>query len=153
MAKKSKVIDDKRQWDKLRKKVTKLSKGDNAVDIGLFGEQGSDLVIYASSNEFGTGTIPERSFLRTTFDEEKKAIINLLDKNKIKAVLGKISKKKLLSRIGLKMVGAVQIKIASGPFTPNAPSTRRQKTKSGKQGTELIDTGRMRQSITHKVRD
>lgn len=155
MAKKSGIKDDRKKWDKLKKNVTKMSKGDNAVDIGLFGEQGSELVLYASTNEFGSddGLTPERSFLRSTFEEEKKAVKRFLDKNKVKVALGKVSKKKLLNKVGFKIVGAVQIKISSGEFTPNAPSVVRRKTIQGKEGTPLIDTGRMRQSITHKVRD
>ena len=36
-----------------RKFRKQLQGGPDAVDIGLFSEQGSDLVIYAASNEFG----------------------------------------------------------------------------------------------------
>ena len=60
-----------------------LKGGPDAVNIGLFGEQGSDLVIYAASNEFGTEKNPERSFLRSTVDEKKQTFKKFIDRNKM----------------------------------------------------------------------
>lgn len=137
------------------RKLKKNFKGPDSVDIGVFAGQGSDLVIYAATNEFGTDragpnrniTIPERSFLRAGVDENKKAFVSFIAGAAPKVVLGKESKKSVLSKLGLLAQGKVQKRIASGPFVPNAPSTIRIKGSS----RPLINTGRLRQSITFEV--
>jgi len=145
-----------------------------AVDIGLFGDTDSDIVKYASANEFGVGKsasshggtqmmammsraagvkvkyIPERAFMRTTFDREKdniiidvKKMIDMYSKGYVKDV------KKYFSIIGSKMKTAIQktITTASTWAVPNAPATIKKK----KSSKPLIDSGRMRAAITYKV--
>lgn len=130
------------------KKLIKNFKGPNRVDIGVFSEQGSDLVIYAASNEFGTATIPERSYLRAGIDEKKRQIGKLTSKLAEKVIAGKMSKKEALAIIGQTAQSIVQGKMVRGPFTPNRASTVMRKGSS----RPLIDTGRLRSSITFKVR-
>jgi len=65
------IIDEKKNWSTLTKQVRNMSSANgNAVDIGVFQEQGKDLVDYATWNEFGVPKrlIPERSYVRSTFD-------------------------------------------------------------------------------------
>ena len=130
------------------KKLRKNFKGPDRVDIGVFSDQGSDLVIYAASNEFGTSTIPERSYLRGSIDEKKRSIRKLTSKLAEKVIAGKMSKKEALEIIGQKAQGIVQGKMTRGPFTPITAATvaRKGSTKP------LIDTGRLRSSITFRVR-
>ena len=130
------------------KKLIKNLKGPNRVDIGVFSEQGEDLVIYAASNEFGTENIPERSAIRAGIDEKKKQIGRLTSKLAEKVIVGKISKKEALEIIGQTAQGIVQGKMVRGPFTPNKPTTVARKGSS----KPLIDTGRYRSSITFRVR-
>lgn len=92
-------------------------------------------------------TIPERSFLRTSFDD-KKNVRKIVDKAKdIYDV--KIDPIKILDRIGLLMVAEIQKKIKSNIQPENAPITTEMK--GGKTKT-LVDTGRMAQGVTHKVK-
>jgi phage gpG-like protein len=160
MAKGVKIRDNKKKWDKLKRAVSKGSKSTGSeVQIGVFSEQGGDLVIYAATNEFGTDRagpnrniiIPERSWLRSTYDEQVKKLFQFIKKNKVKIVLGKVSRKSILNKIGFQLVGAMQKKIAEGVFTPNAPSVKSKKTSQGKEGKPLINEGRLRQSITHRI--
>ena len=130
------------------KKLIKNLKGPDRVDIGVFSEQGEDLVIYAASNEFGTSTIPERSYLRAGIDEKKRQIGRLTSKLAEKVIVGKIRKKEALAIIGQTAQGIVQGKMVRGPFTPNKSATVMRKGSS----KPLIDTGRLRGSITFKVR-
>lgn len=137
------------------KKLKKNFKGPDNVDIGVFAGQGSDLVIYAATNEFGTDQagpnrniiIPERSFLRAGVDENKRELKQFAKKKAFDVLTGKISKKVALSQLGLLAQSKVQKRIASGPFVPNAPSTIRIKGSS----RPLVNTGRLRQSITFEV--
>jgi hypothetical protein len=92
-------------------------------------------------------TIPERSYLRSTVIEKKKLINEFVAKQFIEFIGAKQSLNQSLNRIGLLVVSMVQQKIRKGPFKPNAPSTIRKK----KSSRPLIDTGRMRQSISHEI--
>jgi hypothetical protein len=159
---KVKVKDSDPGFRKLRKRF----KGPDSVDVGVFGEQGSDLVIYTASNEFGTDKIPERSFLRAGTDEAKGEFKRFLRKGTLEVLRGRSTKTKLIGRLGLLGQKKVVEKINTGSFTPNAPSTMRAKARGGK-GTAfseivtkktslgvnrpLIDTGRMRASITTRL--
>lgn len=118
------------------------------VYVGIRSEQGAELVTYAAANEFGVpGRIPERSFLRSTADENRRryttelmdAAVAVLDGQDVGSAFG---------RVGLGAVGDVQVKIRQLRIPPNAPSTIRRKGSSN----PLIDTGRMRQSIEYEVR-
>ena len=137
------------------KKLKKNLKGPDSVDIGVFAKQGSEVVIYAATNEFGTDragpnrniTIPERSFLRAGVDENKKSFALFLASQAPRVVLGKTTKKKVLSQLGVLAQGKVQGKIIHGPYAPNKPSTIRIKGSS----RPLVNTGRLRQSITFEV--
>ena len=122
--------------------------GVSEIQGGVFGEKDANLPVYASANEFGTqdGRIPERAFLRKTFDDDAaiKAVFDfgaqIYDKT------GLI--KDMLKAMGAKLVSEIQKSIDSNIPPPNAPSTI--KAKGGKDHT-LIDTGRMRQGVTYKI--
>lgn len=92
-------------------------------------------------------TIPERSFLRSTFDEKNKEWQNFAT-GMIRQVLnGSMSVDTMFDRLGQRMVADVQQKIRDITTPPNAAITRENKGSSN----PLIDTGRMRQGITYKV--
>ena len=106
---------------------------------------------FASSHKVKatTITIPERSFLRSTFDEQLEKM-NAAGQRKLKEVItGKLAPAAALDQLGQEFTGMVQKKIRAGPFTPNAPSTIKQK----KSSRPLIDKGHMRQSVRHEVRN
>jgi len=156
---KAKVKFEDTEHINLQKKIANLK---GAVDVGIFGEQDSELVIQAASNEFGTDragrnhniVIPERSFIRSTFDEQKEDLTTSIDKAKIDVVIGKISKDKFLNRLGLFLGGKIVAKINDSKqwAEPNAESTIAAKTRAGKVGDQpLVDTGRTKQSVTHKL--
>lgn len=156
------------------RKLRKRFKGPSKVDVGVFGEQGSDIVIIAATNEFGTDSagknknvvIPERSYIRSATDEAKDEFRKFLRDGTIKVLKGKLTKRQLIGRLGLLAERKIREKIEKGPFIPNAPSTMRAKAKGGK-GTAfseiatkttslgvnkpLIDTGRLRSSITTRL--
>ncbi len=187
--------DDRREWDRLAREMQNIrSRGGRSVRVGLFGEQGSDLVKYASAHEFGatirrTGSpggvaygfrtradvdanrvrfmsrgqgfmelgrtrpggpheikIPQRSFLRSMVDENKRKIKKFVALQFKAFALHNQTLEIALRKIGIFAVGLVKLKILRGPFVPLARSTIRRKRSS----RPLIDTGRMRASITFK---
>jgi hypothetical protein len=107
----------------------------------------SDLVTIAAANEFGAPRrhIPERSFMRSTFDETKTTVADLVGKEYDKILKGSSTVLVSLGRMGAYMKGAIQKKIQRGPFVANRPFTIKKKGSS----RPLIDTGQLRQSIQH----
>lgn len=141
--------DDRRKWDKLAKQLQEIKRTEGkSAKIGVFAEQGSDLVIYAGANEFGTKKIPERSFLRSAIDEGRQRIVKFVDQQAINLIVKQSqSLKRTLRLLGLFGVKLVKAKIIKGPFVPNAPATIRKKGSN----KPLIDKGRLLGSITFKV--
>jgi len=104
-------------------------------------------VLVAAANEFGTDTIPERSFMRSTIDSRRQDIALLTTK-----LLGQVADGKTLVAdasgiIGLWVSNAIKKTITDLSEPPNAPSTIARKGSSN----PLIDTGQMRASITFAV--
>jgi hypothetical protein len=132
-----------------------VSKG--VVTVGVHGGDYTDpngggttsLAMVASVNEFGSkdGRVPERSFLRSTTDEQLPALRALRDQVVGKIVLGQMTPRKGLGIMGAYLAAKVQAKIASGIPPPNAPSTIAAKGSS----RTLINKGQLRQSITYEV--
>ena len=151
---KFKIIDRDMGYKHLVKQVKKLSKKPR-VEAGLVREQGeipksnsNSLTVAAVAlfNEFGL-KVPERSFLRSTFDEQNKKWVRNLT-NQINAVLYRgADAKTLLQKLGIFMEKDIKKKIMSGDFVPNAPRTIARK----KSSKPLIDTSQMLTSIKNKV--
>jgi len=124
--------------------------------VGVFGKSGSDIVKYATENEFGTDNIPERSFLRGMIDEKKEKISELIAKNKEKYMFMKNGYEKFLRILGLFGQDAVKDRISNSKkwAKPNTPFTIARKSKGKRiKDTPLIDTGRLRASIVYQLRD
>jgi hypothetical protein len=136
-----------------------------AVDVGILQDKGGELTEdgditlagYASVNEFGSadGRVPERSFLRSTVDENAAKYGDLLTKAMGRAtdriVRGEAAPSIIyteLGRVGLRAVRDVKRKIRDLRDPPNSPVTIALKGSSN----PLIDTGHMRKSISHRVR-
>lgn len=176
------------------------------VQVGVFGDEGSWIVMVASVHEFGTiirpkkgryltiplkpwvrdkkardipglfrpkGTkilarkkgkdfealyylakkveIPERSYLRSSFDEEKAKINQLVHKMLVQVFAGKMTGEQLLNRLGLYLQSMVQAKIRSITSPPKSGVT--MAVEGPGKSNPLIDTGRLMQSITYQVVD
>jgi hypothetical protein len=145
-----------RDIDKGAKKVVRSIRktGKKKLFVGIQGkeaeqekENGITVAMVAAFAEFGLGNNPERSWLRAWVDENKTLIENDIRKVSILIAKGKLTEEKALEILGLKFVGEIQRRIASGIDPPNAESTVARKGSS----TPLIDSGQFRGGITHKV--
>jgi len=118
------------------------------VLVGIRGQQGQDLLLYATVNEFGSedGRIPERSFLRATVDENRVKYAKILEVAALRLLDGE-SPDRAFGIVGMTVVADVQRRIRDRISPANAPSTIRQKGSD----VPLIDTGRLRQSIDYVV--
>jgi hypothetical protein len=122
------------------------SLGNVAARVGVRGEDGEDLVTIAAANEFGTATIPERSFLRSTVDEGRAKYAKLL-RQAVERMVDGVPVPLAMGVVGETLVGDVQKKIRNRIPPPNAPSTIARKGSD----VPLIDTGRLRQSIDYEI--
>ena len=99
-------------------------------------------------NEFGEG-VPERSFVRSTADQNSGQWNAIIDANVSRIYLGRQTVKGTLNIVGLKATSDMKQKIRNGDpkWAPNAPSTIRRKGSS----KPLIDTSQLVNSIAHKT--
>lgn len=109
---------------------------------------GINIANYAAENEFGTDKIPQRSFMRTSFDENIDQIEKLLSKEYGKVIDGQSTLKQALNIVGLAMTGLIQAKIRKITYPPNSTKTIAEKGSS----KPLIDFGQMIASIRHVVK-
>lgn len=109
---------------------------------------GESIAQYAAENEFGTSKIPQRSFMRSTFDEKINEIEKIVFQQFGLAIDDKITIQQAYDRIGLAVTGMIQEKIVSLRSPPNARRTIELKGSSN----PLIDFGQMLASIRHVVR-
>ena len=110
---------------------------------------GTSVQFVATENEFGNARVPERSFLRSTFDENReswRAKHNLLLNSVLK---GKLTTVKALRILGFEMANAVQTKIITLQTPENAPSTVAQKPLVG--NNPLINTRHLLNSVGFEV--
>lgn len=135
---------------------------DRGVFVGVHGKEGSEQVIIAATNEFGTTqagasgnvVIPERSFLRSTVAERQGQIGDLLIQAVEDAVEGKRTLDQGLGRLGEQTAGWVveKIKILQEPDNAESTKAAKRRKSGGKEGKPLVDEGRLFQSISWEIR-
>jgi hypothetical protein len=142
------VID--RGWDSIIADMRDL--GQSYTKVGLPNDGTTKgrydmaaLIEVGAANEFGHG-VPERPFMRNTFDENKQNIVRM-QKEACEKVIDKSSTPgKALFEIGEEVVEMIKQKIMNGPFTENAKSTKARKGDL----PPLIETMQLLNSIQHK---
>ncbi|MFK5708608.1 hypothetical protein [Lysinibacillus boronitolerans] len=125
------------------------------IEVGIFGSDDSFYAMIAAVHEFGITirkergsiVIPERSFLRSTFDERNGEWAKFVKKQLPKLLDGQMNARTICERLGAKMVGDIQKKLTQLDDPPNAPSTIAKKGSSN----PLIDNGILRRRVTYKV--
>lgn len=143
------------------------------VIIGIFGANDSHILMIARVQEFGCDIqvtekmraylhhrglhlrkettsihIPERSFIRRTPQERQSEIDNVIKEGLNRLLTFEIDVTGFYNLVGQALVGITQEVLTSGSYEPNHPFTIEQK---GGKSTPLINTGRLRESITWKV--
>ncbi len=153
------VVVDK-GFNRIREDLDKTD--GSTVDVGILGGDIKDDVFtvaaLAATHEFGTKkagrnkniVIPERSFFRSTFDDNKVKYIRVLKLLFGDVILGNKTVEGALSLFGTRVVGDVKRKITSLMSPPNAPSVIARK-KGG--NNPLIETGsNLRARIARRVK-
>ena len=123
------------------------------LSTGLRGgrKQGTVRVAWvAAMMELGTVNSPERPYFRQALESAKPKVKEIL-KSKVQAK-NLVVNRQLAGKIGALVQGEIQKSIVQLEDPPNAPSTiKRKQLKSGGKTTPLIDTGKLRTSVTWQV--
>ena len=117
------------------------------VKNGRTKKPGKNMAQIAAENEFGTSRIPARSFMRTSFDENKQKLNNAILNEYDKIIDGKSTIERSLGLLGQALSKMIKKKIREIQTPPNSPRTIREK----KSSKPLIDFGQMVQAVTYKV--
>ncbi len=121
--------------------------GQLALTVGVHDDAGESggvtVAAIAAFQELGTPTIPQRSFVRSTLDNERtriESVIRDVTRNVIRN-RRRLSPKQALSILGLDVQRRMQATIRRGISPPLV----------ARIGTPLLDTGQLIQSIAFKV--
>lgn len=107
----------------------------------------SEIIMIAAFNEFGTGIIPERPFMRQSFDNNFRELNVLKEKLYTTVVTGKGTAKEALNLLGIWMVSKTKGEIRNGNFASLSEYTKAKK----KSDKPLIDTAQMINSIQYDI--
>ena len=141
------LIDKDLGWDAIRAQLDRDSGGAH-VTVGIQqdsvreqedGNAPADMVQIAAFQEFGTKTIPERSFIRAWHDSATPQIQRLIQRLAIQYIDGKITMDVLLAKLGVFAQGGMRKYLRNLKEPPNKASTIRAKGSSN----PLIDTGQL----------
>ena len=116
------VIEVDRGMKRFIKAVVAVGSSDGPkARVGLRG----DLADRAVHNEFGAprANVPERSFLRSTFDEEKSTLIKMRNQLIIKLITGKLTKRQAMEVLGLHLEAKTKQKVIDLDDPKNAQFT------------------------------
>jgi HK97 gp10 family phage protein len=144
------VTDNDTLWRAIESDLKGLNK--SHTKVGFMGsetrEDGSGLTNaeVATFNEFGTAKAPARPFMRPAIAENKMEIFWQQEEGYSRVLQQQSTVGLELARIGQFAQTEIQKKIRSVKTPPNAISTIKRKGSNN----PLIDTGAMRQSVTHK---
>lgn len=164
------VIKDTNNIDKVMRNLKQL--GGKQIKVGLFGSDSSELVMIGAVHEYGVEIpvtdkmrawfaangyplrketkvikIPERSWLRSGFDENIDKIADKIERLLPDVLEGQVNPKLFMDAIGMEFAGLIQKKMRDLKNPPNSSMTVERKGSDN----PLIDTGRLVGAIRHEV--
>lgn len=148
-------IHDKTKVPELLKIIKEIQGSE--IQLGILGSgagggkhKKSDATILdiANWNEFGTRKMPERSFIRASYDDKRSDYERQGEKLLEQVIAMTVTPSVLYETLGQYMVGQTQDYLTKLSSPPNHPFTIMMK----KSSNPLIDTGQMRDSIEYKVK-
>lgn len=141
-----------------KKILSEMKKAEGSfVTIGIHQKEGEDeydngapITLVGAVHEFGTDNVPKRSWLRSTFDENRKDWMKLTKQLYDKVLTGKSTTEKVLQQLGIIIAEKVKAKFKSGD--PNWPSLK-EKTRARKSSPRtLVDSWKLHNSINSEVK-
>lgn len=169
------IIDRDRGWKRIKRELGRtksqahvvigvLAKNSHRDDIAFLGRLLEFLGLgreftnpqIAAVHEFGSfdGKIPERSFLRSTVDDNKARYLELVKRLLDQVLLGTLTLRQSFGLLGAEIKSDVQARINRGIAPPLKESTidARERRFGRRSSKPLIATGQLKQSIDYEVR-
>ncbi|MGG3450190.1 hypothetical protein [Domibacillus aminovorans] len=170
MARSRRTIRSLSELDALADNLAALN--NKKIKVGVFGSDDAEMVTIARVHEYGTKiqvtdkmrawfayqgfplkketteiVIPERSFLRSGYDENADDIADKMESLMPDVLDGNLNPDIFADMIGLEMAGLIQKKLRDLRDPANSSMTTERKGSSN----PLVDTGRLVGSIRHEV--
>lgn len=158
MRAKVKFVERDRGWNKILDNVRR-TKGIR-LDVGFVGPDAAakhgdsrlTVAIVAAIHEFGAGRIPERSYLRSTFEANQGRYFALIETAVSLSVFGTATVESAVAHIGSVIVADIQQAIRNGISPDLSDETLRKKQAKDQPDTPLVATQQMIDAVTFAVR-
>ena len=130
------------KWHELRRRLSTMTK---QLRVGIFDDE--TLAERAKIHEYGTATVPMRSFLRPGIRVASDGVKEIIRKSTGRVLAGRQSIESMLRKMGDHTVATIQGVIWSNVPPPLAASTIKRKG----HDIALIETGAMFDAITFRI--
>lgn len=138
----------------LAARYEKAGKGASRVKVGLPSgaadyPDGTSVIRVGATHEFGDDQagIPERPWMRSTMTSKRKEHRKLIETLIRRVARGELTREAALELLGTKVASDMRERIVDLDSPPNSPATIAAKGSSN----PLVDTGHLRQQVTHEV--
>lgn len=129
-------------------KTACLEMAGKKILVGIVGETDSEVLKIAHAHEYGTGKLPERSFIRASFDAEQDKLGEIVAGAVNKVLSGQINADAAANAIGAQAAQLVQNFIDDNRVKPQSDFSKKT------QHTTLYETGtHIRDRIAYKVEE
>jgi len=120
-----------------------------AIVVGIVGDVDSEVLKIAQAHEYGIpGKLPERSFIRASFDADQDKLDEIVERQVSKVLAGQTTAEAAQNAVGAQAAQLVQNFIDENQVTPQSDFSKKT------QHTTLYETGtHIRDRIAYKVVD
>lgn len=133
-------------FERLKKACADMS--NKKILIGIVGEADSEVVKIAHAHEYGDGKLPERSFIRASFDADQEKLGTIVTGSVNKVLSEQISAEAAANAIGAQAAQLVQNFIDDNRVKPQSDFSKKT------QHTTLYETGtHIRDRIAYKIEE
>lgn len=116
------------------------------IVVGIVGGADSEVIKIAHAHEYGTSKLPERSFIRASFDADQQKLEEITEQALNKVISGQISADAAANSIGAQAAQLVQNFIDQNRVKPQSDFSKKT------QHTTLYETGtHIRDRIAYRV--
>ena len=131
-------------FEKLKAACSDLSR--KKIYVGIVGSADSEVLKIAHAHEYGTEKLPERSFIRASFDADQDKLDRIITGSVEKVLSGAISEDAAANAIGAQAAQLVQNFIDDNRVKPKSDYSKKT------QHTTLYETGtHIRDRIAYEV--
>ena len=137
------VIDKRATWDKIKASILGLP----TVDVGVLDPQ---VAVYAAVHEFGSsdGNTPARRWLTKGIEDNGMAVQAAMAATARAILDQRVSKQTAVDNLGADVADIVRAHVNSANFPP---ALKVETVRRKGHAKTMVDSGKMKDSITHRV--